>query len=589
MMNRRRALAVLGSAGMGTAVFQRALAAQAGNRLVTREMVADAEWVAGIKLTEAQRETAVKALQWAREEAERVRAIDVDNSLHPGLNFAPLASSAALPDPRGYEVVKFPERAHDPVARPESDEDLAFSSIQRLGALLRSRKISSVELTKFYLGRLRRYDPLLKCVVTYMDDLALRQAERADQELRSKKDRGPLHGIPWGLKDIFAYPGYPTTWGVSQYRNRVIDVKAAVAERLENAGAVLVAKLATNTLAGGSVLWYRGITRNPWNPRKDAAGSSSGSAVATAAGLVGFSIGTETSSSLIGPSIVCGVAGLRPTFGRVSRYGCMQLCWSLDKIGPICRNADDCGLVLAAIQGADPRDAASVDRQYVWPSSRELSTIRVGYIAKGAEDEQRDDLRVLGKLGVKLVPVEPTNLKKDYGLATNELQAGLVASESAAAFEDLTRRGEPKGVKGWPQYLLLGHFLTAVDYLKLNRLRAIVMQRFDKMMQAVDVFLCHEYHSANDPDDHWEWYSNMTGHPTITLPNKFEEQDGLLLPKPLVMIGRVYDESTLLTLAHGCQQSVGLKQRPPLDRFLTQKDEILAGEEFPDDNRYYTD
>ena len=321
----------------------------------------------------------------------------------------------------------------------------------------------------------------------------------------------------------------------------------------------------------------------------DDAVTSSGSAAAVAAGLVGFSIGTETSASLIGPSILCGVVALSPTYGRVSRYGCMQLCWSLDKIGPICRNADDCGLVLAAIHGADPRDAASVDRQYVWPSSRELSTIRVGYVAKGGEDEQREDLRVLRELGVKLVPVEPPNLKKDYGLPKNELQAGLVASESAAAFEDLTRRGEPRGVKGWPPYLLLGHFLTAVDYLRLNRLRAIVMQRFDKMMQAVDVYLCNEWIPGGDPDDRWEWYGNMTGDPMIAFPRKFEATDGFLLPKPQMMIGRVYDESTLLTLAHACQRAIGLTQRPPLDQFLAQKDEILAGEEFPDENKYYTD
>ena len=513
----------------------------------------------------------MKALKWAREDAKRVRPIELGNSLLPGLNFAPFASPASLPDPRGYKVVKSPEPAYDRVSRPDSDLDLAFSSIKQLGALLRSRKISSVELTKFYLKRLRRYDPLLKCVVTYLDDLALKQAEQADQEFHANKDRGPLHGIPWGIKDIFAYPGYPTTWGVGQFRDRVIDVKAAVAERLENAGAVLVAKLATNTLAGGSVLWYRGITRNPWNPRLDAGGSSSGSAVASAAGLAGFTIGTETSFSLIGPSILCGVVGLRPTFGRVSRYGCMQLCWSLDKIGPICRSADDCGLVLAAIHGADPRDAASVDRQYVWPSSRELSTIRVGYVSKGAEDEQRDDLRILRELGVKLIPVEPPNLKKDFGLPKNELQAGLVASESAAAFEDLTRRGEPRGVKGWPQYFLLGHFLTAVDYLKLNRLRAIVMQRFDKMMQAVDVYLCNEWISGSDPDERWDWYGNMTGHPTIVFPKKFEAKDGFLLPKPQIMIGRVYDESTLLSLAHACQRAINLTQRPPLDQFLRKR------------------
>jgi Asp-tRNA(Asn)/Glu-tRNA(Gln) amidotransferase A subunit family amidase len=590
MLSRRSALAVLGTAGIGTAVFQRALAAKASGGPVTREMVTDAEWVAGIKLTDPQREAVVNAFKWAREDLEHVRAIEFDNSLLPGLRFAPFASPASLPDPRGYEVKLSPAPGSDALSRPDSDEDLAFSSIEQLGKLLRNRKISSVELTKLYLERLRRYDPLLKCVVTYMDELALKQAERADQELRAKNDRGPLHGIPWGVKDIFSYPGYPTTWGVSQYRNRVIDVKAAVAERLENAGAVLVAKLATNTLAGGSLLWYRGITRNPWNPRRDAAGSSSGSAVAAAAGLVGFSIGTETSSSLIAPSIVCGVVGLRPTFGRVSRYGCMQLCWSLDKIGPICRSADDCGLVLAAIQGADPRDAASVNRQYIWPSSREVSTIRVGYIAKGGEVEQRDDFRILRELGVKLVPVEPPNLKKDYGLAKNELQAGVVACESAAAFEDLTRRGEPKGVKGWPQWLLAGHFITAVDYLKLNRIRAIIMQRFDKMMQAVDVYLCDEWISDGIPDnDRWDWYCNQTGHPGIVFPKKFEAKDGFLMPKPQVMIGRVYDESTLLALAHACQREIGLKQRPPLDQFLAQRDDILAGEEFPDENKYYTD
>jgi len=261
----------------------------------------------------------------------------------------------------------------------------------------------------------------------------------------------------------------------------------------------------------------------------------------------------------------------------------------MDKIGPMCRTADDCGLVLAAIHGADPRDAASVDRPYVWPSSREISTIRVGYIPKESDDGQKEDLRLLRELGVKLVPVERTDVNKDYGLAKNELQAGLVASESAAAFEDLTRRGEPKGVKGWPPYLLLGHFLTAVDYLRLNRLRAIVMRRFDKMMQAVDVFLCNQWVPGGDPDERWDWYGNMTGHPAVVFPKKFEAKDGLAMPKPQLMIGRVYDESTLLALADACQRALGLTRRPPLDRFLAQKDEILAGEESLDEDRYYSD
>ena len=411
------------------------------------------------------------------------------------------------------------------VSRPDSDLDLAFASIRQLAALLRNRKISSVELTKFYLDRLRRYDPLLKCVVTFMDDLALKQAQKADREFETKTDRGPLQGIPWGMKDILAYPGYPTTWGAPQYRDRVINVKAAVAQRLEDAGAVLIAKLATNPFAGGSVLWYRGLTRTPWNPRRDAAGSSSGSGAATAAGLVGFSIGTETTGSIQGPASVCGAVGLVPTFGRVSRFGCMQLCWSLDKIGPNCRSADDCGLVFAAIQGADPRDTASVDRKFVWPSSRELSTIRVGFTAKeGGQDAQREDLRVLRKMGVTLVPVQSSMLSADFGL-TDELIEGVVTIESAASFEDLTRRGEPKGVKGWPKWWVHGHFLSAVDYLKINRMRAILMERFDKVMQTVDVYVGKEL----------SLYDSLTGHPKIVFPNRFEEVDGFPLPRPQKM------------------------------------------------------
>lgn len=587
-LSRRTALSILAATGVGTTVFQRALAATAGDRPVSPQMVANAEWVAGIELTEPQREAVVTAFRREGKSLKRFRAVELDNSLLPGLEFAPLVTPASRPDPRGYDVT-IPRAAEpEPVLRRDSDEDVAFGSIRQLGKLLRDRKISSVELTKLYLERLRRYDPLLKCVVTLMDDLAIKQAKQADRELAQKIDRGPLHGIPWGVKDIISYPGYPTTWGVGQYRHRVIDVKAAVAERLENAGAVLVAKLATNTLAGGSVVWYRGVTRNPWNPRRDAAGSSSGSAVAAAAGLLGFTIAEETTASLISPSIVCGAVGLRPTYGRVSRYGCMQLCWSLDKIGPICRNVDDCGLVLAAIHGADPRDTASVDRPYVWPSSRDVSTIRVGYIAKRAERDKSDELRVLRELGVKLVPIEPPNLNKDYGLINNELTAGVVASEAAAAFEHLTRRGEPKGVKGWPWYFMLGQFLTAVDYLRLNRLRAILMQRFDKMMQGVDVYLCNNWNSRGE-DDQWEWYANLTGHPMIALPKTLEAKGDVLQPKPQMMIGRIYDESTLLALADACQRKFGLTQRPPLEQFLAKKDEILAGEKFPDENKYYTD
>jgi Asp-tRNA(Asn)/Glu-tRNA(Gln) amidotransferase A subunit family amidase len=578
MLTRRRALAILGAAGIGNGVFQRAVAAQAAEGPVSPQMVADAEWVAGIKLTPAQREAAANHLNEYRESLKRIRAIELDNSQCPGLIFRPLTNPDSLPDPRGYQTATLPKPFSGEVARPDSDKDLAFASIRQIGSLLRSRKISSVELTKLYLGRLRQYDPLLKCVVTFMDELALEQAKRADRELALGQDRGALHGIPWGLKDVIAYPGYPTTWGAPQYRHRVIDVKAAVAERLEDAGAVLIAKLATNPFAGGGVEWYRGLTRSPWNPHLDAAGSSSGCGSAIAAGLVGFSIATDTGGSIIHPSMRCGTVGLRPSYGRVSRFGCMQLCWSLDTVGPICRSADDCGLVFAAIHGADPRDAVTVDRNYVWPSSRDIATIRVGYSPETVKDEDREELRVLRQLGVKLVPVRKTKLLDDYGLTFDLIEA-VVAMESAASFDELTRRGEPKGVHGWPRHWAYGHLMSAVDYLKISRLRAILMERLETLMRGIDIYLGAEL----------ALYTNLAGHPVVVFPKEFEKDHGFLVPRPQLMAGRAYDESTLLALADAYQRAIGLNERPPLEKFLAEKDQFLKDEKLPDENKLYTD
>jgi Asp-tRNA(Asn)/Glu-tRNA(Gln) amidotransferase A subunit family amidase len=310
----------------------------------------------------------------------------------------------------------------------------------------------------------------------------------------------------------------------------------------------------------------------------DAAGSSSGPAAAIAAGLVAFSIATDTAGSIINPSMRCGAVGLRPTYGRVSRHGCMQLCWSLDTIGPICRSADDCGLVFAAIHGADPRDAMSVDRQYVWPSSRDISTIRVGYSPKGREDKHREELRVLRALGVKLVPVPHTKLLDDYGLTFNLIEA-TVAMEGAASFDELTRRGEPKGVHGWPSYWAYGHLLSAVDYVKTSRLRAILMERLEKLMQTIDIYVGFEL----------ALYTNLAGHPLVTFPMKYENDHGFRVPRPQWLVGRVYDESTLLALADAYQRAIGLKERPPLDKFLADKDQFLEDEKLPDENKLYTD
>lgn len=576
MVSRREVLSVLGTAGIGTLTFQRALAAQVGDEPVTARMVSQAEWIAGITLTDQQREAAVNSLKFHREGLARFRAVKLDPTVSSGFRFVPYASADAQPDPRSYDRSKVTPVVKTSVSKPESDEDLAFASIRTLGTLLRGQKISSVELTKLYLQRLQRYDPLLKCIVTLTEETAFQQAEKADRELRQKMDRGPLHGIPYGLKDIFSYPGYPTTWCVPEHRERIIDEKAAVAERLEQAGAVLIAKLANNPYAGGSEIWYRGLTRNPWNPKQGASGSSSGSGSATAAGLVGFSIASETAGSIIHPSMTCGVTGLRPTYGRVSRYGCMPLCWSLDKVGTICRTADDCALVFATIHGADDRDLSTVNRDYLWPSPRDLSSIRVGYEVQKGEPTDRTDMETLERLGVTLVPIPDTPPLADYGL-TYELIYLAVTIESSVTFEELVKAGGPKGIIGWPRYLVFGHLLTAVDYAKLIRMRSILMERIDRIMRKIDVYVGSGLSA----------YSSLTGHPCMIVPYGIEEKEDKLVPRTQMLTGRIYDESTLLTLADAFQRSGDISRRPPLEKFLAEKDSFLAGEEYPDLEKYY--
>jgi hypothetical protein len=336
--------------GVGTAVFRRALAAETqATGSVTAEMIQQAEWIAGIELKPEDRTSTARALIRALRDFQQLRSIKLDNGVPPALIFNPTPGEppAAAPN-RGH--IRLADSAAP--ARPASDEDLAFLPVTALAALVRTRQVTSTELTKLYLDRLRRYDPALKCVITYTDELALKQADRADREIAAGQYRGPLHGIPWGAKDLIAWPGYKTTWGATPLKDQTIDTKATVAARLEEAGAILVAKLALGALAQGDK-WFGNMTRNPWNVKEGSSGSSAGSACATAAGLVGFALGSETLGSIVAPCGRCGVTGLRPTFGRVSRYGCMTLTWSMDKIGPIARSVEDCAVVLSAIHGFD--------------------------------------------------------------------------------------------------------------------------------------------------------------------------------------------------------------------------------------------
>ncbi len=557
-VNRRRVLKVLAGLGIGTVAFQRALAAQVeASGSITAEMVEQAEWIAGLSLSDKERQTAAEALQATCRKFEAVRGVALDYTVDPALRFSAAPGRTSDADASGGR-----ERgpaAVEPIEwvagkRPESDDDLAFLPLTELAALVRDGAISSVELTNLYLKRLRQYDPALKCVVTLTEELALEQAHRADREIAAGRYRGPLHGIPWGAKDLISWPGYKTTWGAGPYCEQTLDEKATVARRLEEAGAVLVAKLALGALAWGDE-WFGGMTRNPWNVREGSSGSSAGSASAVAAGLVGFALGSETLGSIVSPCTRCGATGLRPTFGRVSRYGCMPLAWSMDKIGPIARSVEDCALVFAAMHGADGLDATAIDRPFHWPPKRDIRTLKVGYFDEDVRPESRPEILVLSDLGVKLVPISLPDEIPASALTT------ILNVEAAASFDELTRQGISDGIGRWADVFPQAQFTPAVEYLRANRVRTLLMRKMEEMMEGVDAYL--------DGDD--LVITNLTGHPTVVLPNGLVERDDALVPTSITFTGRLFGESDLLALAHAYQQATGHHlRRPPMQDLRPQ-------------------
>ncbi len=544
---RRRLLQALAALGIGSAVFQRALATAADEaKTVTVEMIQQAEWIAGLNLSDDDRETLADSLNRQQRRFEEMRAVQLPHEVPPAISFnpAPWLPPSCEPIRRGVEPI-----GRAAPKKPDAGEDLAFLPITSLAALIRTRQLSSVELTKLYLERLRKYDPILHCVVSYTEDLALKQAERADREIAAGRYRGPLHGIPWGAKDLIAYPGYKTTWGAAPFKDQTIDTKATVARRLEEAGAVLIAKLTLGALAMGD-RWFGGMTRNPWDAKRGSNGSSAGSAAATAAGLVGFALGSETLGSIVAPSRTCGVTSLRPTFGRVSRHGCMTLSWSMDKIGPMCRSVEDCALVFAAIHGFDGLDPSAVDRPFVWPPLRDLRTMKVGYIEEG-DAKKRTELRVLRDLGVRLVPIK---LPAKYPLDALRV---ILDTEAAAVFDELTRKGIAEGLGVWPRVFRRSQFVPAVEYLRANRIRTLLARAMEEMMAQVDLYV-----GGNDVV-----LANLTGHPTVVLPNGFRKRDGGELPTGLTFTGRLYGETELLAVAHAYQQATGHHlKRPSMDK-----------------------
>ena len=558
---RRAILKGLAALGIGSATFHRALATQAAQAAaITPEMIKQAEWIAGLELTEDERKATATSIQRTLGSFEALRKVPMGYEVPPAIAFVP---SPGLRPAEGVRRNQASLSESNAPKRPDSDEGLAFLPVTELAALVRTRQVTSTELTKLYLARLKRFDPLLKCVITLTEDLALKQAAKADAEISSGIYRGPLHGIPWGAKDLIAYPGYPTTWGASPFKDRVIDEKATVAARLEEAGAVLLGKLTLGALAMGD-RWQGGMTRSPWDPRRGSSGSSAGSASTVAAGLVGFALGSETLGSIVSPCRACGASGLRPTFGRVSRHGCMSLSWTMDKIGPIARSLEDCALVLDAIHGADGLDSTAVDQPFAWPPSGSVRGLKVGYIKQNNRpDDQRDELKTLKDMGVELVPIE---LPAEFPVQAITL---MLNTEAAAVFDDLTRKHVTEGLNSWPESFRTGQFVPAVEYLRASRVRTLLMRSMEKLMSTVDLYV-----GGNDLS-----ITNLTGHPTAVLPHGFRDDNGRERPGSITFTGRLYGESTLLAVASAFQSAAGHHlKRPPLERYLSEEAEREAKE-----------
>lgn len=613
MLDRRRFVSICSGLGLTGTLFPGVLWAQAqaqGAAKITKEMIDSAAAIADVPIPEEDKEMMLDNLNQRAKGYDAIYALHIPNSIAPCLVFDPI-----VPGMKREAEIR-PARLSKPSAMvapatPKNLEDVAFASVRELAELVRTRKVSSVTLTQMYLERLKRYDPTLKFVVTLTEERALAKAKDADKEIASGKYRGPLHGLPWGAKDLLAAKGYRTTWGAGGFENQMIEEDATVVRRLDEAGAVLVAKLTLGALAQGDH-WFGGVTRNPWNPDQGSSGSSAGPASATAAGCVAFSIGSETLGSISSPSTRCGCTGLRPSFGLVPRTGAMALSWSMDKLGPICRAVEDCALVLQAIYGPDGLDPSVKAAPFRWDASLDWRKLRVGYLkadfepkpeeqpqaskeepaATPEEQKKRDDekkrrdaarvrseydrkfndaaLAKLKQMGVNLIPVEMP--KFPY-----QSMVTMLTAEAAAAFDELTRTGRDKLLTSqkpfdWPNAFRCARFIPAVEYIQASRARRLAMESVAKVFAGIDVIVA-------PTGSEQLVITNLTGHPAMILPNGFRGDDA---PKPpstdpgdfqnaggpgtpvsLTFLGDLYGEGKLLALARAYQDATGFHRKHP--------------------------
>ncbi len=485
---------------------------------------------------------------------QQIRETTIPNSNWPAILFNPILPEMDF----GKSQLPIIWGNSSPIKKPKSEAEIAFLTIEDLAHLIKSKQLSSVELTKIYLNRLKKYGDTLACVVTLTEDLALKQAKKADEEIANGRYRGILHGIPYGVKDLVAVKSYKTTWGAMPYKDQLIDETATIVTRLSEAGAVLVAKLSMGALAWGDV-WFNGITKNPWNLKQGSSGSSAGSASATAAGLVAFSIGTETLGSIVSPSTRCGVSGLRPTYGRVSRHGAMALSWSMDKIGPMTRSARDCAIVFDAIQGIDNIDPTLVEMPFNYNAKRKLSDLKIGYFKSlfdrdyNNKTNDQKSLEVLKSLGANLQPVD-LNIKLPVGALRL-----ILSAEAAAAFDELTRSNRDsllvrQIVNAWPNVFRTARFIPAVEYIQANRLRRQLQEAFYQVIKSYDVIVTPSFGGPQ------LLITNLTGHPCMVVPNGFTQEGS---PTSISFIGNLYDEASVIEAAAAYQAASDFNKKHP--------------------------
>jgi len=521
----------------------------------TKRDVKKSEKLIGLKFSDRAIDTLYPYLKRNRSGFDSLRKYSLGNDVFPAVRFDPTPFDFTMPEQQNGSQWIIP----DNVEIPKPYDLLAFYTIPQLASLIKNQKITSTELTTFFLERLKKYQPALQCTISITESLALEQAKKADEEIKSGKYRGILHGIPYGTKDLMSVPGYPTTWGAAPYKNQIIDETATVIQKLEDAGAILVAKLVSGALARGDV-WFDGKTKNPWDTTQGASGSSAGSGSATSAGLVPFALGTETLGSITSPSTRNGVTGLRPTYGRVSRHGVMSLSWSMDKVGPLGRNAEDCAIVFEAIQGKDKNDLTTIDLPFGVDWKRDIKSLRVAYLKKDIEkdttdsgDNLRNALKSLKDLGIEPTAVE---MPKDIPYRGFDI---ILRAEAGAFFDELVRSGGVDTMveqdrRSRANSLRQSRFIPAVEYIQANRQRQVLIQKMQDLMKNYDVLISPSF--GNDQ----LLATNLTGHPVIAVPTGLDKKNH---PTSMTFVGNLYDEESILLLAKAFQDNTSFDEMHP--------------------------